>query len=529
MIEGCDFIIKSINKLFKFLNSKAPLEEQSAPFHNEVLSGELANDVNELKVVFEKSSDIVYRELQIGHKKGMLIFFDGLVNLQLIDSDVLKPLLNWSDQELNSSEITPIKRLLEQVVTTADISSGQKLQDVIDHLLSGDTVLLIDGLTDVLFISIKGWERRGVEQPESEVVVRGPRDGFTEDLRTNTSLIRRRLKTPKLKMEQKTVGRLSKTDIVITYIEGIVEDSLVQEVHERINRIDIDAILESGYIEELIDDNPFSVFPLVGHTERPDKVVGNLLEGSVGIIVDNTPFCLVAPQTFFQLIQSPEDYYQRYITSSFIRILRYLFLIISLLLPSLYVAVTTFHHEMLPTSLLLSVAAAREATPFPALIEALIMEIAFEGLREAGVRLPRAVGSAVSIVGALVIGQAAVEAGFVSSTMVIIVAITGIASFVIPGYEHANSIRILRFPMMFLASFMGLYGVFLGVITLQIYISRLRSFGVPYFSPIAPLETSNLKDIFVRAPWWAMHKRPGYGGKGKTQRIKRNSRPGPNR
>lgn len=330
-------------------------------------------------------------------------------------------------------------------------------------------------------------------------------------------------------MEQKTVGRLSKTDLVITYIEGIAEDSLIQEIHDRIDRIDIDAIVESGYIEELIDDNPFSVFPLVGHTERPDRVVGNLLEGNVGIIIDNTPFCLIAPQTFFQLIQSPEDYYQRYITASFIRMLRYLNLIISLLLPSIYIAVTTFHQEMLPTSLLLSLAAAREATPFPALIEALMMEIAFEGLREAGVRLPRAVGSAVSIVGALVIGQAAVEAGIVSSPMVIIVATTGIASFIIPGYEQANSIRILRFPMMFLAGFMGLYGIFLGVLILQIYILRLRSFGVSYFSPVAPLEVSNLKDIFVRAPWWAMKRRPGYQGKNKTDRINRNSRPGPDR
>lgn len=487
----------------------------------------MENDVNELKAVFEKSSDIVYRELHIGNKKGMLIFLDGLVNQQLMDSDVLKPLLNWDEQELKAG-ITSIKQLLERVVTTADATSSQKLQDVTDHILSGNTVLLIDKMPDALFISIKGWEKRAIEQPESEVVVRGPRDGFTENLRTNTSLIRRRLKTPRLKMEQKKVGRLSKTDLVITYIEGIAEDSLVQEIHERIDRIDIDAILESGYIEELIDDNPFSVFPLVGHTERPDKVVGSLLEGSVGIIIDNTPFCLIAPQTFFQLIQSPEDYYQRYITSSFIRMLRYLFLIISLLLPSLYVAVTTFHQEMLPTSLLLSLAVAREATPFPALIEALIMEVAFEGLREAGVRLPRAVGSAVSIVGALVIGQAAVDAGIVSSPMVIIVATTGIASFIIPGYEQANTIRILRFPMMFLAGFMGLYGVFLGVITLQIYILRLRSFGVPYFSPVAPLDTTNLKDIFVRAPWWAMNKRPGYLGKNKANRIKHNSRPGPN-
>lgn len=484
--------------------------------------------MQELKEVFDRSSDIVFREFQIYGKKGTLIFLDGLVNTELIDSDVLKPLLQYGKNNVSSTCISNLKELLlEHVITAAQISHGNKLTDITDHVLSGDTVLLIDGMQEALFISVREWEKRGVEEPVAESVVRGPREGFTENLRTNTSLIRRRLKTHRLKMELKTVGRLSKTNIVITYLDGIADESLVKEVCERISRIDIDAILESGYIEELIMDNPLSLFPQVAYTERPDKLVGNILEGHVGILIDNTPFCLIAPQTFFQFLQATEDYYLRYPVATFVRCIRYLFLIISFLLPSLYVAVTTYHQEMIPTTLLLSLAASREVVPFPAFIEALIMEISFEGLKEAGLRLPRPIGQAVSIVGALVIGQAAVEAGIVSTPMVIIVALTGIASFVIPSYNQANTFRILRFPMMILAGTFGLYGILLGAITLQIHLSRLRSFGVPYFSPVAPLDTNGLKDVAFRAPWWAMIKRPGLGINKKTDRMNNDLRPGP--
>ncbi|MEH6854232.1 spore germination protein [Priestia megaterium] len=505
-------------------------EEEQDPLKNKMLTGKLHDDMQELKIVFERFSDIVYREFQIGSKKGTLIFLDGLVNMELIDSDILKPLLNYEKKQLNPPRIQLLKQLfLEQVITTSQISHGQKIPEIIDHILSGDTVLLIDGMQQALFISLRGWDKRGVEEPATEAVVRGPREGFTESLRTNTSLLRRRLKTPKLKMELTTVGRLSKTDIVLTYLEGIADDSLITEVRDRVNRIDIDAILESGYIEELIQDNPFSIFPQISYTERPDKVAGNLLEGHIGILIDNTPFCLIAPQTFFQMLQGSEDYYLRYPIASFVRWIRYLFLLIALLLPSLYIALTTFHQEMIPTNLLLSIAAARETVPFPALVEALIMEISFEGLREAGIRLPRPAGQAVSIVGALVIGQAAVQAGIVSSSMVIIVALTGIASFVFPSYNLGNSIRILRFPMMILAGTMGVYGVLLGMIALQIHICRLRSFGVPYFSPVAPLDTHSLKDVVVRAPWWTMTRRPGLGVNGKGKRMKDTLRPSPYR
>jgi spore germination protein KA len=332
-------------------------------------------------------------------------------------------------------------------------------------------------------------------------------------------MIRRRLKTTKLKFESIKVGKLSKTEVVITYLDSIAQQSIVEEVRSRLHEINIDAIEDSGYILEFIEDNPYSLFPQVLQTERPDRVVGSLLEGRIGIIVENSPFALIVPVTFFQMMNSPEDYYGRFIMTSFIRFIRYLFLLVALLFPAIYIAVTTFHHELLPTNLLFSVAASREKVPFPAVIEALLMEITFEALREAGLRLPRPIGSTVSIVGALVIGQAAVEAGIVSAPLVIVVSTTGIASFMFPSYPLTGAIRLLRFLMIFLAATLGFYGILLGVLFILVHLVQLRSFGVPYLSPIAPFNFNNLKDIFVRAPWWKMNERPEQVGKRNLMRL----------
>lgn len=274
-------------------------------------------------------------------------------------------------------------------------------------------------------------------------------------------------------------------------------------------KIKIDAVLESGYIEEFIEDDTYSPFPQAQYTERPDTVAAQLLEGRFAIFTDNTPFVLTGPITFWRLMQASEDYYERYLMSNLIRWLRYMFLFVALYLPAIYVAVITYHQDLMPTNLMFSVASAREPIPFPAIIEALIMEISFEALREAGVRLPKTIGQTVSILGALVIGTAAVEAGIVSAPMVIIVSLTGIASFTIPRFNLAISIRMLRFPLMFLASIFGIFGIMLGTIILVLHLCNLQSFGIPYLSGISPFKRDEVKDIFVRAPWWTMTRRPG--------------------
>ncbi|MBT2735848.1 spore germination protein [Bacillus sp. ISL-7] len=506
--------IKKLNSTIQNQNRDKIQEEKG----NDQLSGFLQEDFLQVRKYFEGASDFRYRELEISSTySAMILYLDGLVGIERIELNVITPLVKNNDAFLNNPKPT-IGTIVEEL-SSAQVKQGETIQEVINHILLGDTVLLIDGFKQFLFISEQAWEKRSIEEPLSEAVVLGPREGFTENIRTNTSMIRRRLKTTKLKFESIKIGNLSQTEVVISYLDGIAQHSIVEEVRSRLNQINIDAIEDSGYIVELIEDHPFSVFPQILQTERPDRVVGNLLEGRIGIIVENSPFALVVPVTFFQMMSSPEDYYGKFIMATFIRFIRYLFLLVALLFPSIYIAVTTFHQELLPTNLLFSVAASRETVPFPAVIEALLMEITFEALREAGLRLPRPIGSTVSIVGALVIGQAAVEAGIVSAPLVIVVSTTGIASFMFPSYTLTGAIRILRFLMIFLSATLGFYGILLGVFFILVHLVQLRSFGVPYLAPVAPLNFNNLKDVFIRAPWWMMNERPEQTGKRNLKRL----------
>lgn len=370
--------------------------------------------------------------------------------------------------------------------------------------INGETVILLDGYTKGISTSTRNENGRAISEPVNESVIRGPREAFTETLRTNTALIRRKIKDPNLWLKSRIIGKYTKTNVSIMYINGIANDKVVTEVMERLDRIDMDGILESGYIEELIQDSTLTPFPTVYNTERPDVIAAELLEGKVAILVDGTPFVLIVPAPFNSFLQAAEDHYQRSDVSSLIRIMRYLGIGIALLGPSFYVSITTHHQEMLPTPMLLSLAAQREGVPFPAFAEALLMEVAFEILREAGIRMPRTIGPAVSIVGTLVIGQAAVEAGIVSAVMVIVVSLTAICSFLFPSYGLSNTFRLLRFPMMGLAAFWGLFGVMTGIIALILHMCSLRSFGVPYMSPFAPFIPSEQKDSILRFPRWAL-------------------------
>lgn len=476
------------------------------------ISASLDKNLDMLKNILSHNNDVIFRRFRLGmgnHAEAAVIYIDGMIHKAIVNNDIIKPLMLESRM---AGIDPPGKNLLDLVknfiISVSDLKEARSMDKVVAGVLYGDVALLIDGLDTALVTDVKGWNSRAVEEPQSEVLVRGPREGFTETLRINTTLIRRRLRSPNLVFEDLSIGRVSQTGVIIAYIRGIVSPDMVVEVRSRLQRIDIDGILESGYLEEFIEDSPYSPFPQVVHTERPDRVSASLLEGRVAILTDGTPMALIVPSEFMSFMQSSEDYYERYVLGTAIRWLRYISFAVSLLLPSLYIAITTFHQEMIPTRLLISLAAAREGVPFPAFVEALIMEFTFEALREAGIRLPRAVGQAVSIVGALVIGQAAVQAGVVSPMMVIVVAITGIASFVNPAFNIAITMRVLRFPMMVLAATLGLFGVMVGVLAILIHLSGLRSFGVPYLASLAPLHPGDMKDVAVRAPWWAMDRRP---------------------
>jgi len=543
-----------VSRLLKKIFKKAPEKKPSGPlinarkqpepdrrvYHAEELkqmkvSSSLNNNLDLLKAILGQNTDVIFRRFKLGMEEqteAAVIYVDGLTDMNLLNNAIMKPLILESGQ----AGFNPVRgNLLEfvnnSVITGANVKNARVMEDAVTGILYGEVLLLINGQDNALRISINAWKSRDVTEPKSEVVVRGPREGFTETLRTNTTLIRRRLRSPNLIFEDFHIGRVTYTGVTIAYIRGIVSPDMVAEVKRRLQRIDIGGVLESGYLEEFIEDDPYSPFPQVVHTERPDRVVATLLEGRVAILTDGTPFALIVPAEFITFMQTPEDYYERYILSTAIRCLRYIAFGMSLLLPSLYIAITTFHQEMIPTRLLITLAAAREGVPFPALVEALMMEFTFEALREAGIRLPRAVGQAVSIVGALVIGQAAVQAGIVSSLMVIVVAITGIASFMNPSFNIALTMRLLRFPLMLLAATLGLFGVMVGILAMLIHLAGLRSFGVPYLASLAPLHTGDLKDVAVRAPWWAMDSRPAETAKlnrrGQSRRMKPSaSKPG---
>ncbi|MEL7565594.1 MAG: spore germination protein [Dehalobacterium sp.] len=471
--------------------------------------------------IFRRCSDVVFRSFEIYTPEPigvLMIYVDGLTNAQVVSENVVKSLMVHYLAGKNRAQEPPVQHVQNHVVSIPQVKLEKELHKLVNAVLSGDVILIIDGETEGMIISARGWDARTVSEPQAEPLVRGPRDGFTENMRTNTSLIRRRIKSSRLKMELFQVGELTKTNVSIGYIEGIANDKVVEEARRRISRIKTDSVLESGYLEQFIEDSPWSFFPQVDVTERPDKVCGNLLEGRVVILVDNTPFTLIIPVTFLQFLQTPEDYYMRPYQATFLRLLRLITLNIALLLPAFYVAITTFHQEMLPTPLLISITNARAGVPFPALVEALLMELSFEIVREAGLRLPRPMGQAVSIVGGLVIGQSAVSAGLVSPAMLIVVALTAMSGFSLPTVHATDAIRLLRFPIMLLGATLGLFGIMAALLVILIHLCSLRSFGVPYLSPIAPLTVRDLKDVFVRVPWWAMFTRPRLFGYKEPQR-----------
>lgn len=491
------------------------------------LHSELNQNIEVLKTVYKDCSDVVFREFSISSSiNAVLLYIDGLSNTEEIDSHVLMPLI-----QMKHHEHSEIFEHTKKEISVSDIKDIYYINDIFKQISIGNSIILIEKETNGISIGLPKWEKRSIVEPEAESVIRGPREGFVETLRVNTSLLRRKIRHPLLKMKQIDIGRYTETPVIVAYIEGIADSTLVDEVTSRLKRIKIDGILESGYIEEMIIDHPFSPFSQVLATERPDVAASCLLEGRVVLLIDGTPITLIAPCTFASLMQAPEDYYNPYYISTLIRWLRYFFFFIALLTPSVYVAILTFHQEMLPTTLLLTIAQSREQIPFPALVEAFIMEITFEALREAGVRLPKQVGAAVSIVGALVIGQAATAAGLVSSPMVMVVAITGIASFLMPRYATGISIRMLRFPIMILSGVLGLLGVMIGVTAIVAHMCTIKSFGVPYFISTTPLKIQNLKDVLIRAPWWAMDTRPGFFPKNASnlRRQSSNLKPGKNK
>ncbi len=503
----------------KALQHEETTESEKDNEHEDMLDDELSQNIAKIKAMLGNSSDLKIHSFRIGSKaalSGALVFIDGLVNNTTITNTILRPLMNWDNALPAKSQLFEVLR--QEVLCSGELMAVQSVQLIVESCLSGDTAILADGCTDAIVVSTKGWDRRNVTEPQSETVVKGPREGFTENLRTNTSLIRRKISSSQLRVDHLIVGRKTRTNVCLLYLDNVADPNVIREVRRRIAKLDVDSILESGYIEEYIEDAPFSPFATVGYSEKPDVVAGRILEGRIAIAVDGTPFVLTAPMLFIESFQTAEDYYTRPLYASFTRLLRIIAFFITLFAPAVYIALTAFHQEFIPTTLLFTIANARKGTPFPAYIEALIMVFAYELLREAGIRLPRPVGQAISIVGALIMGDAAVNAGLVSASMVITIAMTAVAAFLIPNQNEAST--ILRIIMIALAAFAGFYGVAIGFLAILIHLATLTSFGVAYFDGFS-IQT-NLQDSVVRMPLWTMLRRPrgiAYGDTARRSRL----------
>lgn len=498
--------------------------------NNEYLSSNLQVNLGWLFNEIGHNSDVKFREFLLGDTDIQLaiIFIDGLSNADLIQRHIMGELMTGlttiaTNQIKNGDSLSEIdiKRFIkERTLTVCTIEGVTTYKKLKSDILFGSIALLVDGIPECFLIGEALTKSRDVNEPESEALVRGPRLGFVENLADNTALLRRSGKNPDLTMIGIEIGEVSKKELVIAYISGIADSKLIEEVKKRIKRIEIDSAPDSGYIEQLIEDNYLSPFPQIQSTERPDRVISALMEGRVAILLDGSPFALIAPVTFQMLIQSPEDYYERWYAATLVRLLRYLSCFIALFAPSLYIAFISFHQGLIPTKLVFHIAATRGGVPFPPLIEALIMEVSIEVLREAGLRLPKPIGQSLGIVGGLIIGQAAVEAGIVSTIMVIVVAVTAIASFTLPQYNVGIALRMLRFVSMIFASIFGLYGVILFFLLLCSHLVKLKSFGVPYLSPAAPIRFSDWKDFILRAPSFMMKNRPKSTQPKRTRRMK---------
>jgi spore germination protein KA len=474
------------------------------------LSPSLDANMDSLKGIFGEGGDVIYREIAIGgdaKKRAALLFIDGMVSQDQIHDSIIRPLILFSPADEKEREPADMDAISRCVLTAAEIKKAHRLREVVAGAISGDAVLMVNGANEALVVGAKGYEKRSVTEPDTESVVRGPREGFSENLRTNTSLLRRKIRSPALRFETLSIGDRTNTSVCIAYIEGLANDDLIKEIRRRLDTIHTDAILASGYIEQYIEDAPYSMFQTIAYSEKPDVIAGKLLEGRAALIVDGSPFVLTMPMLFIENFQTSEDYVVRAYYASFLRVLRLIAFVISLFAPALYVVLVTYHQELIPTPLLFTMAASSEGVPFPAAVETAIMLLTFEILKEAGLRLPKPVGQAISIVGALVMGQAAVQAGFVGAPVVIIIAFAAVASFVSPHVSDPSA--ILRWFLLILASTMGGFGLTIGALSILTHLASLRSFTAPYLSPIAPLDKSGLQqDSFMRKYLWSMQSRP---------------------
>lgn len=474
------------------------------------LTNSLDDNIKIVQEIFNNDETLNLRmfENQYNSLKGCIFFIDSMVDTTIINDHILKPIL---ESKVLLDDIDYISYLSTQVIIASTLKCSTSIEDLVDGITSGDTILLVENCSQVIIISTKGWKSRAIEEPNGERVLLGPKEGFTESLSTNLSMIRRKIRSKDLKFHYITVGERTRTKVCICYIEGLVHDEVLNTVIDKIGNIYIDGVLDVKYIEEFIGDNPFSLFETLRTTERPDIVSGRILEGRLVILVEGSPSVMTAPSLFIETFMASDDYYINYYYASLGRILRTLGFIATISIPALYISLVAFHQGMLPTPLLITIYAARIGVPFPSFLELIVLLLVFEVLREAGTRAPGSLGQAISIVGVLVLGTAAVDARLVSAPMIIIVGVSSITGLMIPSIT--GTISIIRIGLLLLSSVLGLYGYMFGMLALIIHLFSLRSCGVPFMGNLTSFHLQSMKDTIIRTPAWYMRYRPKFMSK----------------
>ncbi|WP_079529196.1 spore germination protein [Halobacillus hunanensis] len=479
------------NKQEKAFEHELPQKPHYAQPQQMSSSAQLSENIDYLFSQCKQTGDLKVRALDDG--RAALVFYETLVDHEKMQKKIFAPI-----------EMGHVGRI-------PDLPNSRQmtnLDEAIKKLLSGHVLYFDEDSTRITYFDVTASFNRSVEEPVNEKVVRGSHEGFVENIKTNVNLIRKRIEDKSLVVKYFKVGKKTNTNIAIVYMNGIADPEIVRKIEQRITDISVDMVQSPGFIEEFIEDSTSSPFPQMLNTERPDRVSANIMEGRIAVMAEGSPTSLIAPSTFFMFYQSPDDYNMRWYTGTFIRLIRLTSFLIAIGLPAFYIAVVSFHFEVIPDDLIVPVKSSINDIAYPPLVEALVMVIIIELIREAGIRLPSPVGQTIGIVGGLVIGDAVVRAGLISNLMIIVVALTAIASFVVPSNELSTTLRLLTFPLIFLAGTLGFVGIMFGLLFIAIHLTKLESFGVPYFAPIAPLSLNDLKDTFVRIPLYKMNKRP---------------------
>jgi spore germination protein KA len=493
MEKKMNFIFRGIKRHIKKDFKQVPSNQKSKPFVGVFTS--IDENISFIKNIFSCSDDLIIKEFNVRNKRGILVFLNTMTDSDKIQNNILSPVLEANGDQLES-------------VLKSKFLKSDNLIKAKEELLNGSCIILFDRDQEFYRLEVAISKDRAVIEPNNEQVIKGSHEGFIENLLINLHLIRKSIRTPDLIMEHLSVGEHIQSKLTMVYMKDLANKEIIKEFKRRIDYISMDHIPSIGSLQELIEDSTWSPFPQILSTERVDRVIGHLNEGRVAIFMEGSPSCLLIPVTFFAFFHSPDDYNSRWMIGTFIRSMRLMSIAIAVNLPAIYIAVIGFHFEVLPDDLVLPVVSSIRNIPFPPLIEALVMELTIELIREAGVRLPARIGQTIGIVGGLVIGDAVVRAGLVSNTMIVVVAITAVAAYSIPSTEMSDAVRFLRFPLMILASTFGFVGIVFGFMFTLAHLCRLESFGTPYFAPWAPFRLKDLKDTFIRLPLWKFNTRP---------------------